>query len=86
MTEVQSTVLQLHAHLQQFLDHVKDKLKFGANGKLEIGTDQFMLLLQYYAKSTLLDQHQPVEDDDWDYISLGILLKRIMASTADNAN
>lgn len=41
------------------------------------------LILQHYSKHALLKNKQPVEEDDWDYISLGILLKTMIQQKKD---
>ena len=48
--------------------------------------EQRMLLLQWYAKETLLTTNATVQDDDWDYISLGILLKTLVAPSQNDTN
>lgn len=41
------------------------------------------LVLQHYSKHALLENKQPVQEDDWDYISLGILLKTMIQQKKD---
>jgi len=43
-----------------------------------------LLLQQYFLKSKLVQSGKRVEDDDWDYISLGIFLRSVMRSQNDD--
>lgn len=39
-----------------------------------------LIVFQAYTKHNLLQKQQTVQDDDWDYISLGIFLKESLQS------
>lgn len=52
-------------------------------GKLqtnELSREEYLLLLQHYAKDQLLHSSQPVNEDDWDWISVGLLLRQMCTS------
>ena len=46
----------------------------------ELSREEYVLLLQHYAKDQLLHSSQPVEEDDWDWISVGLLLRQLCTS------
>lgn len=69
----------LHERLSLFLRKVQDQLQLGNDGKMTLSSPEFLLLLQYYGKSVLLEQQVPVEDNDLDYISIAIVLKQLLS-------
>ena len=77
-----SEVAELHEKLTIFLTKVQDRLRLGLDGKVSLSTPEFLLLLQYYGKSVLLEQNIPVEEDDWDYIGMAILLKQLLGTSS----
>ncbi len=46
----------------------------------ELTREEYVLLLQHYAKDQLLHNSQPVVEDDWDWISVGLLLRQMSVS------
>lgn len=54
---------------------LKPFLAYLHNHYEQLSPAQHQLILQLYAKYTLLENKKPITSDDWDYISLGILLK-----------
>ena len=57
--------------LKSFLRYVHDNFD-------NLSTAHKDLVLQHYSKHALLDNKQTVQSDDWDYISLGILLRTMI--------
>ena len=58
--------------LQQLLDDLQHQ---------RLSREQHVLLLQHYAKHQLLQNQQPVQEDDWDWISVGLLLRQMVTTT-----
>jgi len=66
-----SIVASTNKDLKTFLRYLHDNFD-------DLSVDQRELVLQHYSKHALLETREPVQQDDWDYISLGILLKTMI--------
>ena len=66
-------VPNLKETLVEFMTSLLEKVKAD-----QCSTEEFMCLLQHYAKHRMVTSSISVEEDDWDYISMGILLKQMV--------
>ena len=58
--------------LQAFLRDLADDLP-------TLSPEKKLLVVQLYSNYQLLENGRTVEEDDWNYISLGILMKQMLA-------
>ncbi len=65
MSFVSFTKTTIQPFLQELIRQIDD---------CELTPAQELLLTQYYLKQKQLSENIPVEDDIWDYLSLGIFL------------
>ncbi len=60
--------------LKNFLIDIQDNLT-------NLNKSELQLLVSYYTKVQMLRSGQPIKNDDWDWISLGLLMKSMYQST-----
>ncbi len=60
------------------IERIKDCLQYISNNLYQQTPEERLVTCSFIQKIELLQKGCPVEETDWDYISLGILIKQLV--------